>query len=44
MNKKIILQSIPLILIVAIGFTIININQNIQKNSISNINTDTEKK
>ena len=44
MNKKIISQSIPLILIATIGFAIININQNIQKNSISNIKTDTEKR
>ena len=44
MNKKIFLQSIPLILIITIGFAIINTSQNIQKNSITNINTDSEKR
>ena len=44
MNKKIFLQSIPIIIVVAISLTIININQDIQKNSLTNISTDTEKR
>ena len=35
MNKKILLQSIPIIIVVAIGLIIININQDILKNSMS---------
>ena len=33
-----------MILIITIGFAIINTSQNIQKNSITNINTDSEKR